>query len=103
MGGWWVCGWWLEELELRLALQLGFGVGLGNIVTQCFAVLWLHNCINYIYDAGVQDDTLPLRFIEIKITELHLNLCRVFLICIWGSLFPAARANEADMSNSLLT
>jgi hypothetical protein len=55
---------------------------LGNIVTQCFAALWLHKCINYIYDAGVQDDTLPLWFIEIKNTELHLNLRRVFLICM---------------------
>ena len=32
-GGWvggWVAGRWLEELELRLTLQLGFGLGLAK-------------------------------------------------------------------------
>ena len=33
-------------------------------VEKCFDALWLQECINDIYEAGLQNDKLPLLFME---------------------------------------
>ena len=38
-------GGWLEEMELRLALQLGFGLGLGKVIS--FTPPPTNNCQNF--------------------------------------------------------
>ena len=40
---------------------------------KCFDLLWLHEVINCLYDAGLQNDKLPLLFLENKNAKVAVN------------------------------
>ena len=67
-------------------------------IEKCFDALWLQECINDIYEAGLQNDKLPLHFIEnanAKVAiKTSLGVSKRFDIknivmqgSVWGSLF----------------
>ena len=66
-------------------------------VEKCFDSLWLHEVINCLYEAGVQNDKLPLLFIENNIAQVAVKtsggmsnreLIRNIIMqgSVWGSL-----------------
>ena len=66
-------------------------------VEKCFDSLWLHEVINCLYEAGLQNDKLPLLFIENSIAQVAVKTVRgmsnrevikniIMQGSIWGSL-----------------
>ena len=67
-------------------------------IEKCFDALWVQECINDIYDAGLTNDKLPLLFLEnangqcaIKVNDgktKRMNIKNVIMQgTVWGSLF----------------
>ena len=67
-------------------------------IEKCFDALWAQECINDIYDAGLQNDKLPLLFLEtrngkcaVKVNEGKSKRFDIENIImqgtVWGSLF----------------
>ena len=63
VGGGWVGG-WLEELELKQALQFSFGLGLCNLQSNTNRV-----CV---YIIGVTDDIVKLKYFFLRKRILKL-------------------------------
>ena len=72
---------------------------------KCFDALWLQECINDLYDAGFQNDKLPLLFLENQTAKIAVktptgiskrvsthNL--VMQGTVWGSLMCTATMNK---------
>ena len=74
-------------------------------VDKCFDSLWLQECINDIYEAGLQNDKLPLLFLEncnakVAVKTSHGISSRVDIKniimqgSVWGSLFCTATMDK---------
>ena len=66
-------------------------------VATCFDSLWLHECINDVFDAGFQNDKLPLLFLENKTAKVavktaqgkskRININNIIMQgSVWGSI-----------------
>ena len=74
-------------------------------VEKCFDSLWLQECINDIYEAGLQNDKLPLLFLEnsnakvaVKTsngTSQRIDIKNIVMQgSVWGSLFCTASVDK---------
>jgi hypothetical protein len=70
-------------------------------VEKCFDALWLQECINELYDAGFDNDKLPLLFLENQNAEIAVKTSTgiskrvsihyiVMQGTVWGSLMCTA-------------
>ena len=74
-------------------------------VEKCFDSLWLQECINDIYEAGLQNDKLPLLFLENSNAKVAVKTSNgisqridikniVMQGSVWGSLFCTASVDK---------
>ena len=74
-------------------------------IEKCFDALWMQECINDLYDAGVQNDNLPLLFNENKNAKVAIKSAHgvskrfdikniVMQGSVWGSIFCTASIDK---------
>ena len=74
-------------------------------IEKCFDALWAQECINDLFDAGLQNDKLPLLFLEsrngncaVKVNNAKSNRVDIDNIImqgtVWGSLFCTATMDK---------
>ena len=70
-------------------------------VDKCFDSMWLHECINALYEAGLNNDKLPLLFMSNSTAQVavktstgltdRISILKIVMQgTVWGSLFCVA-------------
>ena len=74
-------------------------------VEKCFDALWLQDCVNDVFEAGLQNDKLPLLFLENSNAKVavktpngiseRINIKNIIMQgSVWGSLFCTASMDK---------
>ena len=77
-------------------------------VEKCFDALWLQECINDVFEAGLQNDKLPLLFLENANAQIAVktlngisrreNITNIIMPgSVWGSLLCTTRLASCSM------